>query len=124
MGNDRADIWSLGITAIELAEGEPPRNNLHPMTAMFRIPSMAPPTLKDKPKWSRSFHSFLHLCLQKDAKRRPSAEQLLTHDFITGAPPKEVILDFVEQCMLEMSSYRDMEDSSNGQMSCATMTYA
>mmetsp|Transcript_14931 Transcript_14931/g.29311 ORF Transcript_14931/g.29311 Transcript_14931/m.29311 type:complete len:365 (-) Transcript_14931:140-1234(-) len=122
--NDRADIWSLGITAIELAEGQPPHSDVHPMTAMFNIPSAPPPKLKQQSKWTQNFHNFLHLCLQKDPTKRPSAAALLAkHPFITQAPGKEVITEFVDQCMLEMRSYRDMEDTA-GAVAGSTMTYS
>ncbi|KAJ3089624.1 hypothetical protein HK102_005907, partial [Quaeritorhiza haematococci] len=77
-----ADIWSLGITAIEMTEGVPPHAELHPMRAMFKIPSLPPPTLSNPSAYSPEFNEFISLCLIKDPKRRPSARDLLTHPFI------------------------------------------
>lgn len=103
--NDRADIWSLGITAIELAVGQPPHSDVHPMTAMFNIPTAPPPTLPYPEKWSKAFHSFIHVCLQKDPNRRPTAAQLLEkHPFILQAGGSEVIMEFVDKCPLHISA--------------------
>jgi serine/threonine protein kinase len=77
--NYKADIWSLGITLIELAEGHPPLCNLHPLRAIFVIPSRPPPSFTDKSKWSPEMNDFLSLCLTKDATQRPTAKQLQLH---------------------------------------------
>ncbi|CAL1573656.1 unnamed protein product [Knipowitschia caucasica] len=77
----RSDIWSLGITAIEMAEGAPPLCDMHPMRALFLIPRNPPPKLKSK-KWSKKFIDFIEGCLVKTYTSRPSTEQLLKHSFI------------------------------------------
>ena len=83
----KADVWSLAITAIELAVGEPPHANVHPMRAIFVIPVCAPPTLPDPDEWSGDFNDFLKVCLQTDPKARPSARELLmVRDTHTTAP--------------------------------------
>jgi serine/threonine kinase 3 len=76
-----ADIWSLGITAIELAEGKPPYHDLHPMRAIFMIPTKPPPTLKNA-GWSTEFVDFIAKCLVKDPRNRLTASELLQHEFI------------------------------------------
>ncbi|KDO31494.1 STE/STE20/MST protein kinase [Saprolegnia parasitica CBS 223.65] len=78
----KADIWSLGITAIEMAEGDPPLASMHPMRAIFLIPSRPSPTLKEPAQYSPAFSDFLALCLKKSAADRPSAADLLSHPFI------------------------------------------
>jgi len=82
---ENADIWSLGITAIELADGEPPFANIHPMRAIFLIPTKDPPTVRDPTKWSPQFIDFLAAALQKDPASRPSAKTLLEHSFVKEA---------------------------------------
>ncbi|XP_018595400.2 mitogen-activated protein kinase kinase kinase kinase 4 isoform X2 [Scleropages formosus] len=81
----RSDLWSCGITAIEMAEGAPPLCDMHPMRALFLIPRNPPPRLKSK-KWSKKFFSFIEACLVKNYTQRPPTEQLLKHPFIRDQP--------------------------------------
>ncbi|CAK9784659.1 Pkinase-domain-containing protein [Cutaneotrichosporon oleaginosum] len=81
----RADIWSLGITAIEMAKGEPPMADFHPMKALFQIPKLDAPRLEAT--YSAEFRSFVETCLQKDPKNRATARALLQHPFIRRAGP-------------------------------------
>lgn len=106
----KADIWSLAITAIELAIGEPPHSEIHPMRAIFLIPAAPPPTLPDPQNWSKEFNDFLKVCLVKDPSLRPSAAHLLqNHPFITKAKNKAIIAALVDECMQEIDEYRDQE---------------
>lgn len=77
--NQLCDIWACGITAIELAELQPPMFDLHPMRALFLMSKSGfkPPTLKDRDKWSPTFHNFVKVALTKNPKKRPTAEKLL-----------------------------------------------
>uniref|UniRef100_UPI00398E6434 mitogen-activated protein kinase kinase kinase kinase 4 n=1 Tax=Pristiophorus japonicus TaxID=55135 RepID=UPI00398E6434 len=77
----RSDLWSLGITAIEMAEGAPPLCDMHPMRALFLIPRNSPPKLKSK-KWSKKFMNFVESCLVKNYLHRAATEALLKHSFI------------------------------------------
>ncbi|XP_062261521.1 misshapen-like kinase 1 isoform X6 [Platichthys flesus] len=86
----RSDIWSLGITAIEMAEGAPPLCDMHPMRALFLIPRNPPPKLKSK-KWSKKFIDFIEGCLVKTYTSRPSTEQLLKHSFIRDQPTERQV---------------------------------
>uniref|UniRef100_A0A8C1NZ57 non-specific serine/threonine protein kinase n=1 Tax=Cyprinus carpio TaxID=7962 RepID=A0A8C1NZ57_CYPCA len=81
----RSDVWSLGITALEMAEGVPPLCDMHPMRALFLIPRNPPPKLKSK-KWSKKFQMFVDSCLVKNYQHRPSTETLLRHSFIKDLP--------------------------------------
>ncbi|XP_072329776.1 TRAF2 and NCK-interacting protein kinase-like isoform X14 [Scyliorhinus torazame] len=77
----KSDLWSLGITAMEMAEGAPPLCDMHPMRALFLIPRNPPPRLKSK-KWTKKFVSFIEGCLVKNHGQRPATDQLLKHPFI------------------------------------------
>jgi len=92
-GYDRkADIWSLGITAIELAEGQPPLFEIASLRVIFLIPTKDSPLLKEQDKWSKEFHDFLKLCLNKDPNLRPNAKELQNHPFIKRAEGKDYLL--------------------------------
>ena len=79
-----ADIWSLGITTVEMAEGRPPYAEVHPMRAIFMIPTKPSPTLKDQEGWSADFHDFIARCLIKSPEERPSATAMLKHKLFSG----------------------------------------
>lgn len=82
--NELADVWSLGISCIEMAEGEPPFSNMHPMRALFVIPKKPPPKVKEPEDWSNAFNHFLETCLRKDAKKRPTTTMLREHPFLAS----------------------------------------
>lgn len=91
----KADIWSLGITALEMAYGEPPHANLHPMKALFQIPKNAPPRLEGN--YSKDFKDFVSRCLVKDPDIRPSAKDMLRHRFIRYAGKVEALQELIER---------------------------
>uniref|UniRef100_A0A8K9X5Y0 non-specific serine/threonine protein kinase n=1 Tax=Oncorhynchus mykiss TaxID=8022 RepID=A0A8K9X5Y0_ONCMY len=88
----RCDVWSLGITAIELGDGDPPLSDLHPMRALFKIPRNPPPTLYQPELWSDHFNDFICKCLIKDFELRPNVLDLLQHVFIRQIVGRERIL--------------------------------
>ena len=105
--NYTADIWSLGITMIECAEGRPPLAHVFPMRAIFLIPSKPPPTLKNPKVWPATLTDFLAKCLVKDYKRRPSARDMLKHPYVAKAPDRKVLADLVKKCMPDIQLMRE-----------------
>lgn len=86
-----ADIWSLGITALEMAEGKPPYGDIHPMRAIFMIPTKPPPSFRELDRWSPEFIDFVSLCLVKNPEERASATDLLQHEFVRNSKPNSIL---------------------------------
>ncbi|KAF8564191.1 hypothetical protein P879_09407 [Paragonimus westermani] len=95
--NYSADIWSLGITAIEIADGKPPLADVHPMRALFMIPSQPPPTLRKPGSWSAEFRAFVTACLAKTPEARPTAAALLQTEFIRNSKPCSILLPLIAE---------------------------
>ncbi|XP_014254715.1 serine/threonine-protein kinase mig-15 isoform X3 [Cimex lectularius] len=99
--DNRSDLWSLGITALEMAESQPPLCDLHPMRALFLIPRNPPPRLKSK-RWSKKFQGFIETVLVKDYHQRPYTEQLLKQQFIRDQPTERQVRiqlkDHIDRC--------------------------
>ena len=101
----KADVWSLGITAMEMINGEPPNASTHPMKVLFLIPKAPAPRLEGS-GYSRDFKEFVAACLVKDPDRRPSAKELLQHRFVKSAGRVEGLQELIQR--------RQMWDSSKG----------
>lgn len=117
----KADIWSLGITCIEMAEGRPPYYNIHPMRAIFLIPANPPPSFQDPKHFSAVFRDFVRQCLIKNPVNRPSAEELLSHAFLEGAKTTETLMDAVREAiekieggLLDRESESELTDDEGG----------
>ncbi|XP_011478768.1 mitogen-activated protein kinase kinase kinase kinase 4 isoform X1 [Oryzias latipes] len=104
----RSDLWSLGITALEMAEGAPPLCDMHPMRALFLIPRNPPPKLKSK-KWSKRFLSFVDSCLVKNHLHRPATDALLRHAFIRDLPNERHVRIMLKDHLDRTRKKRDKE---------------
>lgn len=114
--DNRSDLWSLGITALEMAESQPPLCDMHPMRALFLIPRNPPPRLKSSKKWSKKFHSFIDSVLVKDYHQRTYTDQLLKHPFIRDQPTERQVRiqlkDHIDRCKKHKQK-ADREESFN-----------
>lgn len=97
-----------------MAEGKPPYANIHPMRAIFMIPSRPPPKLSKDTEWSDNFQDFVTKCLTKNPQARPTAEELVNHPFISNAPGLYVLAEIVAES-LEMMANRPLDDSDEGE---------
>ncbi|XP_050680571.1 serine/threonine-protein kinase 4 isoform X2 [Leptidea sinapis] len=112
-----ADIWSLGITALEMAEGKPPYGDIHPMRAIFMIPTKPPPSFREPDKWSPEFIDFVSQCLIKTPEERATAEFLLTHDFIGNAKQATILSTMIAEA-------REIRESQHFRIATRNKTYA
>ncbi|XP_009127709.2 serine/threonine-protein kinase hippo [Brassica rapa] len=103
----KVDVWALGVSAIEMAEGLPPRSAVHPMRVLFMISIEPAPMLEDKEKWSLVFHDFVAKCLTKEPRLRPTADEMLKHKFIqrckTGASAMSAKIEKSRQIRASMA---------------------
>uniref|UniRef100_A0ABD2VU58 Mitogen-activated protein kinase kinase kinase kinase n=1 Tax=Trichogramma kaykai TaxID=54128 RepID=A0ABD2VU58_9HYME len=114
--NQLCDIWAIGITAIELAELQPPMFDLHPMRALFLMSKSGfkPPTLKDKDKWSPIFHNFVKVALTKNPKKRPTAEKLLQHSFFQSDMSRRLALELLQKVSNPSHMFNELEPDEDG----------
>ena len=105
--NYKCDIWSLGITAIEMAEGEPPFSKIKPYLVLKKIITQPPKGLKNKDKWSDDFNDFIEKCLIYEPNERPSAKDLLKHSFIVkNNKGNKLISELINNCLDDLIFYR------------------
>uniref|UniRef100_A0AAX7TPQ6 non-specific serine/threonine protein kinase n=1 Tax=Astatotilapia calliptera TaxID=8154 RepID=A0AAX7TPQ6_ASTCA len=114
----KADIWSLGITLIELAQIEPPHHELNPMRVLLKIAKSEPPSLEQPKKWSQAFNDFLRKCLDKNPETRPTAAQMLEHPFVksvtTNRPLRELVAEVKAEVMEEIEDNREEGEEDEG----------
>ncbi|XP_045516518.1 serine/threonine-protein kinase Tao isoform X2 [Pieris brassicae] len=109
----KVDVWSLGITCIELAERKPPYFNMNAMSALYHIAQNDSPALS-APEWTDTFRYFVEACLQKNAQDRPSSTRLLSHPYITRPRSPTVLVDLIQRTKaavrdLDNLNYRKMK---------------
>ena len=102
----KTDIWSLGITAIELAEMEPPYSHIHPFRAMYVIKNKPAQGLTNPEQWTPEFNNFVERCLKINPKERPNAKDLLNDEFIARVRGNGIICELVANCLDAVEEYR------------------
>ncbi|XP_061486625.1 serine/threonine-protein kinase 4-like [Rhineura floridana] len=132
--NCLADIWSLGITAIEMAEGKPPYADIHPMRAIFIIPTNPPPTFRKPELWSDESTDFVKQCLVKCPEKRATATQLLQNPFVKSAKGVFILQDLINEAMdiklkIQEAQQRELyhddeENSEENETDYRTMVWA
>ncbi|XP_012626062.1 STE20-like serine/threonine-protein kinase isoform X1 [Microcebus murinus] len=118
----KADVWSLGITLIEMAEIEPPHHELNPMRVLLKIAKSEPPTLAQPSKWSSNFKDFLKKCLEKNVDARWNTSQLLQHPFVTvgsNKPIRELIAEAKAEVTEEVEDGKEEDDEEETENSLA-----
>ena len=120
----KSDMWSLGITLIELAEMNPPLHQIHPMKALMMIPMRDSPFFESPDKWGKDFRDFVTICLNKDPKKRKTAVEMLSHPFSVNVKPKQVLLDLItKRRKAEEKNESDSEtDSSESEEESSTVS--
>ncbi|XP_069548897.1 STE20-like serine/threonine-protein kinase isoform X2 [Brachyistius frenatus] len=105
----KADIWSLGVTLIELAQIEPPNHEMNPMRVLLKIAKAEPPTLMHPSRWSPEFNDFLRKALDKNVDNRCGALQLLQHPFVTSVTNSKPLRELIAEAKAEVTE--EIEDS-------------
>ncbi|XP_056385142.1 STE20-like serine/threonine-protein kinase isoform X2 [Hyla sarda] len=117
----KADIWSLGVTLIEMAQIEPPHHELNPMRVLLKIAKSEPPTLAQPSRWSRDFSDFLRKCLEKNLDARWTAAQLLQHPFVSvvhsNKPVRELIAEAKAEVLEEVEESKEEEEEDEAESS-------
>ncbi|XP_032081331.1 STE20-like serine/threonine-protein kinase isoform X1 [Thamnophis elegans] len=116
----KADVWSLGVTLIEMAEIEPPHHELNPMRVLLKIAKSEPPSLALPSKWSADFKDFLKKCLEKNVDARWNIAELLQHPFVTvtsNKPIRELIAEAKAEVTEEVEDGKDEDEEEESENS-------
>ncbi|XP_026560503.1 STE20-like serine/threonine-protein kinase isoform X3 [Pseudonaja textilis] len=116
----KADVWSLGVTLIEMAEIEPPHHELNPMRVLLKIAKSEPPSLAQPSKWSADFKDFLKKCLEKNVDARWNITELLQHPFVTvtsNKPIRELIAEAKAEVTEEVEDGKDEDEEEESENS-------
>uniref|UniRef100_A0A8B9K6L6 non-specific serine/threonine protein kinase n=1 Tax=Astyanax mexicanus TaxID=7994 RepID=A0A8B9K6L6_ASTMX len=123
----KADIWSLGITLIELAQIEPPNHEMNPMRVLLKIAKSEPPTLMQPSRWSPEFSDFLRKALDKNVDQRWSTAQLLQHPFVScvtdNKPVRELIAEFKAEVYEEIEDSKEEEEEEEPETPMVCWSY-
>uniref|UniRef100_A0A674AR85 non-specific serine/threonine protein kinase n=1 Tax=Salmo trutta TaxID=8032 RepID=A0A674AR85_SALTR len=115
----KADIWSLGVTLIEMAQIEPPNHEMNPMRVLLKIAKADPPTLMQPSRWSPEFSDFLRKCLDKNVDNRWNVAQLLQHPFLStvtdSRPLRELIAEAKAEVYEEIEEHKEEEEEEDGE---------
>ncbi|XP_017297229.1 STE20-like kinase b [Kryptolebias marmoratus] len=115
----KADIWSLGVTLIELAQIEPPNHEMNPMRVLLKIAKSDPPSLMQPSRWSPEFKDFLKRCLDKNVDNRWGAAQLLQHSFVStvtdSRPLRELIAEAKAEVTEEIEEHKEEEEEEESE---------
>uniref|UniRef100_A0A8C6SXK3 non-specific serine/threonine protein kinase n=1 Tax=Neogobius melanostomus TaxID=47308 RepID=A0A8C6SXK3_9GOBI len=115
----KADIWSLGVTLIELAQVEPPNHEMNPMRVLLKIAKADPPTLMQPSRWSPEFSNFLRRCLDKNVDNRWTAAQLLQHPFVSSVvdnkPLRELVAEAKAEVTEEIEEHKEEEEEEEAE---------
>uniref|UniRef100_A0A1A8RDF6 non-specific serine/threonine protein kinase n=1 Tax=Nothobranchius rachovii TaxID=451742 RepID=A0A1A8RDF6_9TELE len=115
----KADIWSLGVTLIELAQVEPPNHEMNPMRVLLKIAKADPPTLMQPSRWSPEFTDFLKRCLDKNVDNRWGAARLLQHSFVStvtdSKPLRELIAEAKAEVTEEIEEHKEEEEEEEAE---------
>ncbi|XP_051882890.1 STE20-like serine/threonine-protein kinase isoform X2 [Pristis pectinata] len=119
----KADIWSLGVTLIEMAQMEPPHHELNPMRVLLKIAKADPPTLAQPSRWSPEFNDFLKKAVEKNVEQRWSCQQLLQHPFVANVnsnkPVRELIAEAKAEVTEEIEESKEDEEEEDSESAAA-----
>ncbi|XP_073478164.1 uncharacterized protein [Aquarana catesbeiana] len=110
----KADVWSLGVTLIELAETQPPNHEMNPTRVLLKILKSQPPSLKYRHLWSPDFMNFLHKCLQRNPQDRSSATDLLEHPFVSSVTDNSPLRELVAELLADIMEEEEVGSQKDG----------